>query len=86
MTNYSIAFKASAEKELLQLPASVVSRLLPRIEALALEPHPTGSKKLRGAKDLWRIRSGKYRAIYSIDDNRRQIVVMRVAHRSEVYN
>jgi mRNA interferase RelE/StbE len=60
--------------------------VFPRIEALSANPRPTGSKKLRGAKDLWRIRSGKYRAVYSIDDTRRQIAILRIAHRREVYD
>jgi mRNA interferase RelE/StbE len=83
---YRVGFKASAEKELLGLPAAIVSRILPRIEELALDPRPNGSKKLRGARDLWRIRSGDYRAVYAIDDKKKAVTVMRVAHRRDVYD
>ena len=83
--DYRIAFKSSAEKELLGLPREIVSRILPRIESLGLNPRPRGAKKLRGAKDLWRIRAGDYRAIYAIDDGRCEVTVMRIAHRREVY-
>ena len=39
--------------------------MLEKIEALANEPRPIGCKKLRGAKDLWRVRIGDYRIVYS---------------------
>ena len=85
VTDYLIAFKSSAEKELLRLPREAASRILPKIESLAVNPRPRGAKKLRGAKDLWRIRAGDYRAIYAINDERREVTVMRIAHRREVY-
>ncbi len=85
MPEYRVAFKSSAEKELLRLPGPVVSRIFPKIESLAADPRPRGVKKLRGAGDLWRIRAGDYRAIYAIDDEKREVTVMRVAHRREVY-
>lgn len=85
MPDYQVSFKASAEKELLQLPNSAVARIFPEIEQLALDPRPQGCKKLRGGGNLWRIRIGDYRAIYLIDDGRRQVEIMRVAHRGDVY-
>ena len=85
MPDYGIAFKFSAEKELLRLPRQIASRILSKIEPLGMNPRPRGAKKLRGAKDLWRIRAGDYRAIYAIDDGQREVTVMRIAHRREVY-
>ena len=48
----------AARKELEALNAVVVRRVFPRIEALAKEPRPKGCRKLRGEKNLWRIRVG----------------------------
>jgi len=68
VNRYQLTFARSARKELEALPASVVARVFPRIEALADTPRPVGSHKLRGEKNLWRIRVGEYRVIHSVDD------------------
>jgi len=36
-------------------------------------------------RDDFRIRVGDYRVVYAVDDDRRLIVIARIAHRSEVY-
>jgi len=52
---------------------------------LADEPRPDGSRKLRGAGDLYRIRVGSYRVVYEIDDSIRIVVISRIGHRRDVY-
>ena len=76
---------SSAEKELKKLSGQIIARIMPRLEHLAFNPRPSGCKKLRGGDDEWRIRVGDYRTVYTIDDARRQVVVTRIRHRSEVY-
>ena len=56
-----------------------------RIEALATIPRPSGVIRLQGHKNLWRIRIGDYRVVYSIDDTARNIDVSVVRHRSDAY-
>lgn len=56
MSEYQITFSRSAEKELEALSTEVVSRIYPKIEALAVEPRPEGCKKLKGQQNRWRIR------------------------------
>ena len=56
-----------------------------KIETLALNPRPTGCKKLSGAKDLWRLRVGDYRMVYKIDDARRIVDIAVIRHRRDVY-
>lgn len=85
MPEYRVAFKSSAEKELFHLPENISARIFPRIKALATDPRPHGSKKLRGGTDEWRIRVGDYRVVYTIDDEIRKVEVTRIAHRREVY-
>ena len=55
-----------------------------RVQALADEPRPHGSKKLSG-KDEYRIRQGEYRVVYTIEDTAHTVTIVRVAHRSDVY-
>ena len=82
---YAVRFSPMASRDLRGLPAQVVQRLLPRIEALANDPRPAGSKKLSGEKDIWRIRIGDYRAVYFIDDGIRIVEVRRVGDRKDIY-
>jgi mRNA interferase RelE/StbE len=60
-------------------------RIDAKILALRNNPRSSGYVKLRGFKDHCRIRIGQYRVIYIIDDNRKDVIITRVAHRSEVY-
>ena len=86
MPSYEIVFARSARKELQALSHTVAERVLDKVELLALNPRPSGCKKLRGHSILWRIRVGEYRVIYSIDDNNRVVDVSVVRHRSEAYS
>lgn len=85
MAKYAIDIKPSARRELENLSDSLIARMVPKIEGLAATPRPSGCRKLRGYKDLWRIRVSDYRIVYIIDDDRRMVSVTRIAHRRDVY-
>lgn len=84
-SEYAIVFARSARKELEDLPRNIGSRILQRIESLAANPRPSGVKKLVGTTNLWRIRIGEYRVIYSIDDQKRLVDIVMIRHRSDAY-
>ena len=85
MTFYKVVFRPSVEKDLRALPQSVIGRVFKKIEVLQEEPFPRQSTKLAGAEQLYRIRVGDYRVIYSVDKDLRQVIVHYVRHRREVY-
>jgi len=82
---YRVTFAASAKRELIALSADAIERIQPKIRELANDPRPSGCKKLRGVRNLWRIRIGDYRVVYTVDDIAKTIDVTRIAHRREVY-
>jgi len=82
---YRVALTSSAEKELSRLPNEMVARIISKIELLARDARPRGSKKLSGGNNEWRIRVGNYRAIYTIDDKIWSVEVARIAHRQGAY-
>lgn len=84
MAVYSIFIKKSAVRELEVLAKKDLPKVLERIEALAENPRPTGAEKLAGV-ELWRIRQGDYRIVYSIEDNALTVWIVKVGHRREVY-
>lgn len=85
MSKYSVEIKPSAQKELDALDDMLFARIDRKILALSDDPRPSGCKKLRGYKDLWRIRAGDWRVVYIINDDRKIVVVTRIAHRRDVY-
>jgi len=85
MDDYQIVFARSAAKELEALPKRIAARVLGRIESLAVEPRPTGCRKLAASDNLWRIRVGEYRVIYGVDDARRIVDITALRHRRDAY-
>jgi mRNA interferase RelE/StbE len=85
MAQYTISFKPSAVKQLERLPKSVQRRIVSAIEELADDPRPAGCVKLLGQENLWRIRVGSYRVVYSIDDDNLEVMILRIVHRKDVY-
>ncbi len=82
---YAVEVAPTAEREFRKLTRAVQLSLRPRIDALAYDPRPAGAKKLKGLGDLWRIRAGDYRIVYQIRNQSLVILIVRGAHRREVY-
>ena len=84
MAVFEILFKESVWKDLRKVPKTHLKKILSRIEKLKDDPRPIGCEKLTG-QELYRVRQGKYRIIYSIQDNEMTIWVIKIGHRSSVY-
>jgi len=82
---YKILYKKSVEKDLRKLPKSSLAVIVKKIQLLAKKPQPKGSVKLHGAKNLYRIRHADYRIVYETNSSELVILVIKVAHRKEVY-
>ena len=85
MVKYSLEIKQSAQKELDALDDTLFTRIDRKVLALVDNPRPAGCKKLKGGQNLWRIRVGDYRVVYSLNDARAAIDIVGVRHRSEAY-
>lgn len=83
--SFAIEFKTSALRELKALERATQLRIATRIDALAANPFPADSKKLRGELNLHRIRVGDYRILYRVHGKRVTIVVVKIGHRRDVY-
>jgi mRNA interferase RelE/StbE len=82
---YQLEIAPSALKQLSSLPRKIQERIAAGIDALRFEPRPHGVKKLSGADDLYRIRVGNYRVVYTIRDERLIVIVLRIADRKNAY-
>ncbi len=82
---YRITIASSAEKEILSLPDNTYERVEKAINSLKLDPRPHGTMKLKGKRNVYRIRVGAYRIVYSVDDKKRIVDISYVRHRGKAY-
>lgn len=80
--SYELKLRRSAQKDLDDLPEKDYRTVANAISGLQDNPRPTKVKKL-GASGLWRIRVGRHRVVYSINDASRTVTIVRVARRQE---
>ena len=86
MPDYHITLARTAEKEIARLSSQIQERVSGAIDALAKNPRPFGSKKLKGSAHIYRIRVGNYRVIYEIKDKAKIVDIAHVRHRREAYD
>jgi mRNA interferase RelE/StbE len=82
---YGIELKPQAQKFIEKQPKKVQRQLVARIESLQKDPRPAQSKLLHSDKRISRVRSGDYRIIYQIKEDRLLVLVAKVGSRKEVY-
>ena len=81
---YRVEVASRAAKEIRKLARPHQVAVVGKIEELAEDPRPPGSKKLAG-HELHRVRSCDYRILYTIEDDVLRVLVVRVGHRRDVY-
>lgn len=85
MARYEIEISRTAEKQLSRLPRADQERVVRAMLALADDPLPRGARKLSGYDDVFRVRVGRYRVLYSVSERALIIVVLKVGHRGDIY-
>ena len=86
MARYRIVIKPSATKEIAAVGQKKDrQRIVLRIQSLGENPRPFGCEKLSGSLDRYRVREGNYRILYSVDDEKLVVDVVKVGHRKDVY-
>jgi mRNA interferase RelE/StbE len=82
---YNVALAPAAARQLRKFDPQVRRRLQAAIELLAIEPRPPAATRLVGGAGEWRVRTGEYRIVYEIQDDRLIVLVPSVGHRREIY-
>ena len=85
MKRYQLTYRKSVAKDLRAIPKKHRQAIVRRIEKLAADPKPPGYIKIKGAKDLFRLRQAEYRIIYQINEDTISILVIKIGHRKDVY-
>jgi mRNA interferase RelE/StbE len=81
---YALLAKPSVEKDLRSIRPEDLAVLNEKIKSLAGQPRQHKTEKLTGVAG-YRLRVGKYRILYEIDDQAKTVTIFRVQHRREAY-
>lgn len=82
---YEVSLTPAAARQLRKFDPQVRRRVQAAIELLATEPRPPAATRLVGGYGEWRVRTGDYRIVYEIVDERLLVLVLTVGHRREIY-
>ncbi len=85
MAIYRIEVSTTAEKQIRRLERDDQLRVLRVIRDLATTPRPRGCRKLRGYDDVFRLRVGTFRVLYSVEPDRILVIILKVGHRKDIY-
>lgn len=83
--NRRVLLLKPAEKAFLALDPGVQKRVVVILRGLGTNPYPPGSIKLQGEEDLYRVRVGDWRIIYTVRDDELLVLVVKIGHRGDVY-
>lgn len=82
---YGITLAPAAARQLRKFDPQARRRIQAALELLATDPRPPAATRLVGGTGEWRVRTGDYRVVYEIEDDRLLVLILRVGHRRDVY-
>jgi mRNA interferase RelE/StbE len=82
--DYNLYILPQARKDLDSLQKKFFNQLKKKILSLKSNPRPRGCLKLT-AEEGYRLRTGKFRILYRVDDKNRIVYIYRIKHRKEAY-
>lgn len=88
MAGYAIEIAPAVLRKMKKLAPGDRAAVAKEIDLLASQPRPSGSRLLAGTPrglEWRRIRTGRWRVVYQIEDDRLLVLVLRVGDRKEVY-
>ncbi len=85
MVSYKILLSKSVKQDVHKIDVDQIPRIMVAVRALADNPFPQGSKKLKGSRSNYRIRVGQYRVVYEVDIETSTVTIFRIRHRRDVY-
>ena len=83
--SYKLFVKKSAEKELRTIPKIILPKIVAKIRALSSEPRPHGCESLAGSQKHYRVRQNDYRIVCVVDEAKKEVTVVKIGHRGDVY-
>ena len=85
MARRRVEISRSAERQLKKLPSQDQRAVVKAILSLSDDPFPQGCRKLSGYDDVYRVRVGRYRVLYSVSRSKLIIIILKIGHRKDGY-
>ena len=82
---YTVIISHPAQKVIDRLETDLFNRIVKKLKILKDNPRPHGADKLTGEADVYRVRVEDWRIVYQIRDRELVVLIVKVAHRREVY-
>ncbi len=82
---YDVRIKKNVTKKIKKIPKNYIPKIYSSIKSLSENPRPDNCKKLQGPNEIYRIRIGVYRLLYSIDDTIQIVDIEKLMHRQDGY-
>jgi mRNA interferase RelE/StbE len=82
---YSVEFRPAVLKSMKRLPKKELIRIKKKIDSLAENLPEQATTKMKGNNPFHRVRTGKYRIVYQIIEDRLVILVVKNGHRKNIY-
>jgi mRNA interferase RelE/StbE len=82
MASYEVYLRPPAQKQLDSISGNNFSSIVSALLDLGRDPRPLKTRKM-AESGLWRVRVGRYRIIYRIEDEARTVTVLRIVKRDE---
>jgi mRNA interferase RelE/StbE len=83
--SYAVTLLRDAQKTLDKMDEGQRGRMIRAMRLLENDPRHSGVVKMSGEDDLFRVRVGDWRIVYTIRNNELLVIVIRIGHRREVY-
>jgi mRNA-degrading endonuclease RelE of RelBE toxin-antitoxin system len=84
--SYEVIFTATARRDLQRIPPRIIPAIIEFVFGdLAAAPHRVGKPLERDLSGAFSARRGPYRVLYRIDEDAKQVTLLRAAHRADVY-
>jgi mRNA interferase RelE/StbE len=84
MSDYNLFLLPRVQKDMDRFEYKVLRQLLTSVKSLARDPRPPGSLKLT-ADEGYRLRSGDYRILHRIDEEKKAVYIYRIKDRKDTY-
>jgi mRNA interferase RelE/StbE len=82
---YSVEFRPSVLKRMKRFPKKELIRIKKKIDGLSENLPDPATTKMKGNNPFHRVRTGNYRIVYQIIEDRLVILVVKIGHRKDLY-
>ena len=82
---YRVKVGKKAKKFIRSKTKKIQRQIINHLRQLGENPRPENREPIKGAKDVYRIRTGDYRIIYQVREKELVVLVVRIGDRKDMY-